>query len=303
VALLCALATLGRSPNLGIAHFNHGLRGEESDADEEFVRQLHAQLAADGSVGATFHCFRADTARTARLEKGNLEAVARRVRYDWLARIAVESGAPWIATGHTTEDQAETVLHRLMRGTGLKGLRGIAARRRLVNNVELIRPMLTLSRTDVLSYLEDIGQPYRTDSSNRDPRFTRNRIRHELLPLLKQEFNPNIVAVLSHLARQADDAYQLELEQARALLAATEQPRAGSQLIFDRRPLAAAPRPVVRAFFRLVWEREGWPMGRLGFAAWDRLAGVVFAETGGADLPGNIRVRGKERVVQIWGPV
>ena len=299
VALLSALSALPRHDNLIVAHFNHQLRGAESDADEEFVRQLNARLTSQGSVATPFFCERINTAAAAKAEKGNLEAVARRLRYDWLARVAAETGARWITTGHTADDQAETVLHRLLRGSGLKGLRGIAARRRLRDDIDLVRPLLNLRRAAILDYLDATGQSYRTDSSNTDPRFTRNRIRHELLPLLAGQFNPKIVEILGHLAMQAADAYRREEEQARVLLAQSERPRAGSVLVFDRAPLISAPRAVIRALFRLVWQREAWPMGRIDFAAWDRLAGVARGEVDGVDLPGGIRVRGGERVVQL----
>src|SRR5690606_24443286 len=126
----------------------------------------------------------------------NLEQVAREERYAWLARVAAEEGAGWVATGHTADDQAETVLHRLLRGTGLRGLRGIAARRELRPGIWLLRPLLHLGRADVLAYLGALGQDYRRDSSNLDPRFTRNRIRSELLPLLRT-FNPDVTRALA----------------------------------------------------------------------------------------------------------
>jgi tRNA(Ile)-lysidine synthase len=302
VALLCALAALHRGENLFAAHLNHQLRGPESNADEEFVRQLHAQLTADGRISTPFYTKRIDVAALARNERENLESVARRVRYAWLASVAVETGARWIVTGHTADDQAETVLHRLLRGAGLKGLRGIAARRQPADGIEIVRPMLGLRRKDVIAYLADIEQPYRVDSSNRDPRFTRNRIRHELLPMLAEQFNPKIAVVLRRLAEQAEEAYQSQVREARAVLLAAERPRGGSLFIFDRKVLAAAARSQVREVFRLVWEREGWPTGRMGFDSWDRLAGLALGEASGVDLPGGIWARVTERVVQIEPP-
>ncbi len=131
VALLCALASLSAGspdPNdvMVIAHFNHQLRGSESDGDEAFVRQLHTVLCNTGSGKILLRCERADTRGQADVEKDNLESIARRLRYDWLVRVARELEISYVATGHTADDQAETVLHRLLRGTGLKGLAGIA---------------------------------------------------------------------------------------------------------------------------------------------------------------------------------
>src|SRR5438132_8777665 len=210
VALLRALASLPTAGRLIVAQLNHQLRGPESDADEAFVRALPESL----QPGMELRCERIDVAAQARTEGANVEAVARRVRYDWLARVAKECQARWVATGHTADDQAETVLHRLLRGTGLKGLRGIATRRSLAERVELIRPLLGVTRAAVMEYLREMGQAYRTDSSNADRGYTRNRIRHELLPLLAQQYNPAIAAVLCRLAEQADEAYRAEAEQA-----------------------------------------------------------------------------------------
>jgi tRNA(Ile)-lysidine synthase len=297
VALLRALREIDAGP-LVIAHLNHQLRGTDSDADEAFVRDLSTRLAT-GTAPLELRSKPADVRAMARAEGENLESVARRVRYDWLAEVAGETGLGWVATGHTADDQAETVLHRLLRGTGLKGLRGIAPRRELAPGVTLVRPLLGVTRAEVLAYLADIGQDFRQDTSNLDRTFTRNRIRHELLPILARDYNPQIVSCLAHLAEQADELYATEDAQARALLAAVERPRAGAVLVFDRRPLAAAARHRVREMFRLVWEREGWPMARMDFQAWDRVAAVARGEASGGDLPGGVQVRGRERVVQL----
>jgi tRNA(Ile)-lysidine synthase len=221
------------------------------------------------------------------------------VRYDWLRQVAQDAGSRWVATGHTADDQAETLLHRLLRGTGLHGLRGIAGQRPLAPDVTLVRPLLAVPRSQLLAYLESLGQPYRQDSSNENLRLTRNRIRHELLPLLRERYNPAIVSVLCHLAAQAEEAaHEVELAAA-ALLTAAERPRAGPLLVFDRAVLTAAPAHQVRAMFRLLWEREGWPRGEMNFVAWDRMAAVARGELVAVDLPGGVRVRCRERVVHL----
>jgi tRNA(Ile)-lysidine synthase len=304
LALLRALLTLrgdAQTP-LIIAHLNHALRGAESDADEAFVRQVHAGLLAAGAGRLELRCDRIDVASRARQEGANLEATARRLRYDWLGQVAAEAGAGWVATGHTADDQAETVLHRLLRGAGLRGLRGIAVRRPLRPGVELVRPLLGVTRADVLAYLEEQGQPYREDRSNADLAFTRNRIRHELLPLLAGRYNPAVARVLGRLAEQAAELYRQEEAAARALLVEAERPRAGNVLVFDRAWLAAAPRHRAREALRLAWEREGWPAGGMGYEQWDRLAGLARGEATALDLPGGIRARARGRVVQL-GPI
>jgi tRNA(Ile)-lysidine synthase len=293
VALLCCLVDIGAGP-LVVAHLNHQLRGADSDGDEEFVRGLTAGVAS-----LEFCCERIDVLARARAEQDNLENTARRVRYDWLTRIARQHQARWVATGHTADDQAETVLHRLLRGTGLKGLRGIPARRPLAAGVAVVRPLLRTRRPEVLAFLGERGQAFREDRSNPDLRFTRNRIRHELLPHLAEHYNPAIASVLGRLAEQADEVYRDVEDRARRLLGLAELPRAASVLVFDRNRLTAESRLLVRELFRLVWQREGWPAGAMSFGDWDRIAAVALGEAAAVDLPGRIHVQGRERVVQI----
>ena len=301
VALLRVLLALrGRAAGpLLIAHLNHQLRGAESDADENFVRTLYTELSTQGHEGLCLLSERLDVAAAARAERKNLESVARRLRYAWLAEAARKAGLPHVATGHTADDQAETVLHRLLRGTGLKGLRGIAARRPLAEGVELVRPLLTTTRPDVLAYLANLGQGFRQDSSNWNPRLTRNRIRHQLLPQLAREYNPAITTILCRLAEEAAQAYHAESSQAAALLAQAELPRAGPVLVFDRDRLRRAPRHVARAMFRLVWDREGWSTDAMNFDAWQRLADVVHGDLQAIDLPDRRTLRVRDRVVQL----
>jgi tRNA(Ile)-lysidine synthase len=302
VALVRALG-IARDPQdplpLVLAHLNHQLRGRDSEADEQFVVELHAQLTAAGRPNLLLCRTHRDIAANARTEKANLEALARRVRYRWLAEVAHAHGMKWIATGHTANDQAETVLHRLLRGTGLRGLRGIAACRELEPGLRIVRPFLSATRADILAYLHELGQPYREDVTNYELRYTRNRIRLELLPLLARQHNPAIVRILASLAEQAEEAYSIEEVAALALLAESELPRAGELLIFDRNRLVTAPRHRVCEMFRLVWTREHWPMGDMDRAAWDRLAQVVFDEIPAVDLPGGLHARRRGLVLQV----
>jgi tRNA(Ile)-lysidine synthase len=302
VALLRAVLTVlgDAAAPLVVAHVNHQLRGAESDDDEAFVCRLHEQCVAKGATRLLLRVQRLDTRTLAAGD--NLENAARRLRYDWLTATARDTGSTWIATGHTAEDQAETVLHRLLRGTGLRGLAGIPARRELAPGVEVLRPLLHVSRADVLAYLQQLGQEFCWDSSNADRQFTRNRLRHELLPLLAKEFNPAIVDVLGRLSEQAGELQQLIEEQALRLLAEAELPRAGRIVVLDARRLGQAPALLLREALRLVWRREGWPLADLGFEAWERAAGVVLGQTQTLDLPGDVRLRRFRDVVQIHPP-
>ncbi len=302
VALLRALIAV-RDPAapypITIAHLNHQLRGAEGGADEGFVADLHARLTAAGVRAVSLRLGRIDVA--ARAVGANLEATARRVRYGWLAEVAREVGARWVATGHTADDQAETVLHRLLRGTGLQGLRGIAAVRELEPGVGLARPFLKTTRAEILAYLAGLGQPFRVDATNSDLSLTRNRIRLELLPHLAAHYNPAVSQVLARLAEQADEAYRDETAAAVSLLSAAELPRAGATLVFDRDRLAAAPRRLTRAALRLAWAREKWPLDPMNYDAWQRLAGLAYGDGRATDLPGGLRARVRDHVLQI-GP-
>ncbi len=289
VALLRALCQVGVGP-LTVAHLNHRSRGAESDADEAFVRDLAAGLGLD---------FRAKSEDVA-ARGGNFEEAARRVRYEFFAEVAAGIGAAWVATGHTADDQAETVLHRLVRGTGIQGLRGIAASAVTANPPTapvLIRPLLTVTRADVLAYLAELGQPFREDLSNADPHFTRNRIRHELLPLLRT-FNPEVVTALSRLANHAAEAHEVITAHAAAVLVRAERPRVGSTVILDAPRLGTSP-AVVRAVLRLVWQREQWPLAEMGADAWHRAVAVALGSTLACDFPGGISMRHTGRVVQV----
>jgi len=177
---------------LQVLHFNHKLRGRASDADEKFVGKLAAHF------GLEFHSAHADVARLAKRSRRNLEDVGRRARYEWFAQIAKEMHLALVATAHTADDQAETVLAHLLRGTGLAGLAGIHP---VAGKV--FRPLLSFRRSALRSYLKTLRQPWREDISNRDTQRTRARIRRELIPLLEKRFQPLTVEHLAALASRA----------------------------------------------------------------------------------------------------
>ena len=200
IALLRAMLEL--RANLGIVlsviHFHHGIRGVEADADESFV----AQLANRHNI--PLHNDRADVPQFAKQNSLSLEAAARKLRYEFFETLLRDGAVDKICTAHTSDDQAETVLLRFLRGSGTRGLAGIHPVLKLERG-EIIRPMLDVSRADVLAYLKSIGQDWREDSSNADTAHTRNRIRHELLPLLERDYNPNLRQLLSEVADASRD--------------------------------------------------------------------------------------------------
>lgn len=195
---------------VSVAHFHHGIRGEEADADLEFVRELAEHLGLELHLGA------ADTPAHARTYRLSLETAARELRHRWFGQLIDQNKTDKIATAHTLDDQAETVLMRLLRGAGVRGLAGIFPRQ---NAKHLIRPLLAVTRREIEAYLKKLCQPWREDSSNQDLAHTRNRIRHRLLPLLEREFNPDIRRTLADVAEVARAESEYWDGQTSALLA------------------------------------------------------------------------------------
>jgi tRNA(Ile)-lysidine synthase len=286
LAAVCrSLLASGEIEGVHLAHLNHGLRGAESDADERFVRELAESWKLPIAVA------RRD------ITGPGIEETARRVRYDWLGEVAHQHSAAWIATGHNADDQAETVLHHILRGTGLSGLVGIAADRPVGGGVRLVRPLLSVTRAEILAYLVAEKIAYRVDSSNADVRFTRNRIRHDLLPMLAREYNPAIVEVLQRLGRQADDWHRAITQRVAELLAEIERPRAGAVIVLARPALAELDAMWIREIARAVWRREHWPQGAMTFDDWDRVVQVARGELPRHDFPDGVRARATPHVV------
>jgi tRNA(Ile)-lysidine synthase len=189
---------------LSVVHFNHKLRGAESGADEEFVNRLAEEHGLELYVDV------GETAQLAEDEGLSLETAARELRYDFFRELLTEAAdapAPLdkIATAHTLDDQAETVLMRMIRGTGMKGLGGIYPRLAMddpesESAAEIVRPLLAVGRAELEHYLRALDQTWREDSSNREMKHTRNRVRHLLLPIIEKEFNPAIREGLTELA-------------------------------------------------------------------------------------------------------
>lgn len=219
VCLFHSLCSLRKELEIGditAVHINHGLRGEESDGDEESARALAESLDAD------FVSFKYDVNKIAAETGEGTEEVGRRLRYGAFENIRRRKGAARIAVAHNRNDQAETVMMRIMRGTGLKGLAGIDFIR--ADGV-VIRPVLDLSRDEIEQYCEENGLHPRIDSTNKEAIYTRNKIRLELLPMMKDKFNPNIVDALVRLSAQAREDEEHIMSEAMAY-ADGEEPRA-----------------------------------------------------------------------------
>jgi tRNA(Ile)-lysidine synthase len=221
VALLCALSD--RSRELGLvlhaAHLHHGLRGQEADADLAFSRELSSKL------GILFHESRVDTATEARrtpktsapadlddLPADSIEGTARRLRYTWFRQLLRDVPLDAIATAHTFDDQAETVLAKFLRGAWTEGLSGIHPVLTFPEG-PILRPLLRTTRKEIEAFLHARNQPWQEDSTNRHLTFTRNRIRHELLPQL-ETWNPQLrehLAQMAKLARDEESWWQSEI--------------------------------------------------------------------------------------------
>ncbi len=228
------------APRLGftvaaVAHFNHQLRGEASEEDERFVAALAERH------GVAFLCERAVAAEAG----GNLEQSARRARQAFFSRLIRDGVADRVATGHTSDDQAETVLFRLLRGSGLAGLAGILP----VTREGLIRPMLDVTRAEVEQFMRGRGIVWREDASNQDARFARNRIRHSLLPQFAREWNPRVSVTLAHLADLAREEEQWWQEEISRLAQEMLIPAQGG-IEVDAGRLATLPRAVARRVIR-----------------------------------------------------
>jgi tRNA(Ile)-lysidine synthase len=199
VALLRVLAE--QSKQLGlvlhVAHLHHGLRGEEADGDLAFARDLAAEL------GLPFHEAHVDAKAEAHAHAESIEEAGRRLRYRWFRQLMATGVVEAVATAHTRNDQAETVLAKFLRGAWTEGLSGIHPVVRFPEG-RILRPLLGVTRTEIEAYLGALGQHWREDSSNQSPTFVRNRIRHELLPLL-DNWNPRLREHLAQMATLARD--------------------------------------------------------------------------------------------------
>lgn len=298
VALLRALHRVLAPDRLIVAHYNHRWRGAESDADEAFVTELAATLGFPCQTG------RPDAPPCPAFARPVSEASARSSRYRFLRETAESCGARYLATAHTADDQAETILHRVVRGTGLGGLAGIRPIRLLGPAVTLVRPFLAVRRAQILDYLGALGQKYREDASNAQTHFTRNRIRHRLLPELAEQYNPAVVEALIRLGGLAADVQAMVDQQVHEL---HEQAVIGADSDAVRvrtTVLSQKPAYLVREFFIFLWREQGWPRQAMTYSHWDQLR-LLSEREGSICLPGRIlatvtggelRITGENRV-------
>ena len=314
VALLRAL--VAPSAELGLvvhaAHLHHGLRGEEADDDLEFCRELAIKL------GVTFHEARVDTAAAAQPDpktgkpRETIEEAARRLRYQWFRQLLSKSPPhAVVATAHTLDDQAETVLAKFLRGAWTEGLSGIHPKLAgLEGTGPIIRPLLGSTRAEVEAYLRELGQDWREDSSNRHLSFARNRIRHELLPLLER-WNPRLrehLAQMAELARDEEAWWDAEVARVAPQILLPGRPVRGggraagggldSGLAIEVNRLAALPSALQRRLLRHAAEHFAVS---LDFTATEALRSMALAGRAGQklSLPNDLRAERTARELRL----
>lgn len=312
VALLDALHRLAPDPNrLLVAHFNHGLRGDQSDGDAEFVRAMAESLKIECVVGSMAMPASVDADATEALQptpKPRSESWLRTVRHRFLKEVAIGSDAAWVATGHTADDVVETMLHHLLRGSGPAGLSSIPPMRPIRRNLHLVHPLIFAFKADVLAYLQERGQCYRRDASNDSMQYTRNRIRHQFLPWLR-EFtgDPKVADRLRTAAEWIREEHAVIEERGRQWLESEcVQP-------FDdglQMPIAHAlsePWAVVREGLVAAWHARNWPLREMSAKHWERLRRFLDKSFGTShpqrmQLPGPIGVSVRRRQLRLMGP-
>ncbi|OYT71976.1 MAG: tRNA lysidine(34) synthetase TilS [Chloracidobacterium sp. CP2_5A] len=238
---------------LHVAHLDHGLRGAASEADAQLVAETAARM------GLSWTLEKADIGQLAAAERGNLEAVARRVRYAFLQRVAEQLGAAFVATAHTQSDQAETILLRLTRGTSSDGLTAIARLRPLAegSTAQLIRPFLATPRARIADYARRHKVPFREDETNRDLTRARNRLRQVVIPELER-LNPRLGDALARLARLASEDRDYLATVAADWLRAHAR-RAGERRALPVAELAALPPAIRRRVLHQAAQQKEYP--------------------------------------------
>ena len=256
---------------LSIVHIEHGIRGAASHADAEFVQALASRH------NLPFHLRQADVPSLG----GNLEQAARQVRQTFFNELISTRRIDRIATGHTRSDQAETVLYRILRGSGTAGLSGILP----VTNDGVIRPLLELGRGEIECWLRLRNIPWREDATNQDRSFARNRLRHEILPLLRETFNPRLDETLANLAALArdDESYWASQMVHHRLKAGCNNP-----VIVPISELAALPPALARRLIRRIIEVTKGDLRQIDFAHVERVLAMIRAREGHdrVQLPG-----------------
>ena len=294
LALLVRLRDAVGCPELQVAHVHHGWRGADAEADATFVIELAARWHVPASVE------RVDALGYASAASLSPEDAARRVRYDALARVAHRCHARVIAVGHTRDDQAETVLMRLVRGSGLAGTAGIPVTRSL-EECRVVRPLLGVWREELRRFLDEEGLTARQDATNDDTTFLRNRVRRELLPLLARAYNPQIKDTLARWAEEAGDDYAYVLQQAASEWHAFQADATPDAVRLPLAWLSRAPLAMQRQVLRLAIRHVKGDLLQIDFRHWEALQTLMTERPvkSRVDLPDGVSVTKQPRALVI----
>ena len=294
LALLHSLVELSRGEKnalVVVAHVEYDLRVEAS-CDREFVVQHAEQLG--------FSCYwkKVCVQNAPRAKQGDgTEALARRLRYDFFTQLAFEIGARHVAVGHTCDDQAETILHRLLRGTGLGGVAGMPATRELSEGVSLVRPLLHVRRQQTQDFLQSIGQNWREDESNKQLHFARNFLRHRVLAEVERGPYPAAVEALVRFGEQARVEMSSRLRKIDAVIEKSVEQKHDGKILIHQKGIGDDSSIVPEALIE-IWKRKGWPRQELSSKHLNQLTEMIFYEIfkgaaipNAVDLPGGIHAR------------
>jgi tRNA(Ile)-lysidine synthase len=292
VALLYLLQQIALSQShtgtLIVAHYNHRLRGLESDLDEEFVRDLSVQLNLECVVERAG----GDISQPLDLQHdgANSEERWREQRYAFFGSVAGKTGARYVVLAHHSDDRVETVLHHVLRGTGITGLAAMKPFRGLGEEVVIARPLMLSDRKAIRVFLAQSGIGFREDQSNENNRFTRNKIRNQLLPFLDEMGFVHHRAAILRLAEQATEMEEWIDRIVAELYELVVLEDVGTITVNCER-LRKQPRPVQRQLLLRLWQRNHWSLGAMNAQAWNRLFSIISPENMEAaslHLPGGV---------------
>ncbi|MBU1342952.1 MAG: tRNA lysidine(34) synthetase TilS [Proteobacteria bacterium] len=290
--VLCLLALKDKyAVTIGIAHLNHLLRKEESLRDEAFTKELADRF------GLPFHSEQVDVTAYAKTHRLSIEEAGRDVRYRFFNQTCARHGYTKIATGHNKNDTAELMLMNLLRGAGPKGLSGIPP----IRDGRYIRPLIRISKQEILEFLSLQNQPYMTDSSNKDTAYLRNKVRNQLVPHLQSEYNPKIIDALARLStilRQEEDFWDIETKKQlnRCLI------KSETASIVLSKPLMSGLHPaLLKRVIRKAIKTVKKDLKRISMAHMDDIITFCFQDNSGIslDLPGRIRIYKDTHVITI----
>jgi tRNA(Ile)-lysidine synthase len=284
VALARALFELKpSSTTLVLAHYNHCLRGTESDADQAFVESLASELGLICKL---------ESAGSESIPISD-ESTLRDRRYDFLGRVAGEMGARYVAIAHTADDRVETTLHNLIRGTGLKGLAGIPPYRDLGSDLVLIRPIIDVWRSEVEAYLQQRNQSFRQDSSNQKDDYTRNRIRNQLIPLIVENFNAQAKQSIHRTSLIVEEAHDTLDDLGQSWLNEAIECQSLEMAKLKRPAPTRLSWPVLQLALKSLWKQKSWPLQAMSNNHWAMIRDVwenPTRDTTSIELPGKIKL-------------